>query len=399
MRCISDRATEPKVSISATPRTVRICVWEIPPPGFVRLSPQQKANCSGSRVVPPRPIITEVGEIDAANALDRLLHAPYLPRHHDDYCLRHADEWQSQISKTDLSRALGAPMTHIEIVSRSDSGRVQKLLVNERSVSATEFRLAIGRTLGWDKLRSDLYEEEDQGERINFHGRGQGHGVGLCQAGADAMGQQGHSYREILAYYYPGTLIALTAPGLAWEKLPGESFDLITTNKADASILLPAAERALRFASERAGWELTLRPQIRVYPTIAIYRDATGEPGWIAASTLGNVVRLQPLSALQRTNSLDSTLRHEFLHLNIESHAAPAAPLWLREGLAIYLSDPDSVKPDPVDLAALEQQLHSFQSESEMRAAYRACAWAVADAIQKNGLSAVLSWLGGSVRQ
>jgi hypothetical protein len=69
----------------------------------------------------------------------------------------------------------------------------------------------------------------------------------------------------------------------------------------------------------------------------------------------------------------------------------PLPPLWLRGGLAIYLSDPDSVKPDAVDLATLEQPLHSFQSESERGAAYRACAWAVADAIQKDGLPAVLS--------
>jgi len=61
-----------------------------------------------------------------------------------------------------------------------------------------------------------------------------------------------------------------------------------------------------------------------VYPTIAIYRDATGAPGWVAASTLGNVIRLQPISTLQRTHALDSTLRHEFLHLLIESQARPA---------------------------------------------------------------------------
>jgi stage II sporulation protein D len=336
------------------------------------------------------------GEIEAPTTLDPDLHAPYLRRHHDDYCVRNADEWESEISKADLSRALGVSVNGIKIVSRSDSGRVRKLLVNDRSIPAIDFRLAIGRTLGWDKLRSDLYEGEDLGDRVSFHGRGQGHGVGLCQAGADAMGQEGHSYREILAYYYPGTRIGLTTQGLAWKKLPGESFDLITTNQADASILIPAAERALRFATGRTGWDIAVRPQIRVYPTIAIYRDATGEPGWVAASTLGEVVRLQPIATLQRTGSLDSILRHEFLHLIIEAHAAPDAPLWLREGLAVYLSNPDSVKPGAVDLAVVEQQLHSSKNESEMRAAYRACASAVGDAVQKNGLPSVLVSLSRS---
>lgn len=260
-------------------------------------------------------------------------------------------------------------------------------------MTATDFRFAVGRALGWDKLRSDLYQEEDLGDRLVFRGRGQGHGVGLCQAGAEIMGEQGRSYREILAFYYPGTAVGINARGLSWEKLPGESLDLMTTNRDDAAVLLPAAERALRLAIERTGWDLRARPLVKVYPTVAIYRDATGEPGWVAASTLGNVIRLQPISTLQRTHSLDSTLGHEFLHMLIESKARPETPLWLREGLAIYLSNPESAKPSKVDVDVLERQLHSLQNEEQMRAAYRACAGAVADAVEKNGLNTVLSSL------
>lgn len=333
------------------------------------------------------------GELEAATALDPNLHAPYLRRHHDDYCLRSPDEWQSEISKADLSRALGTQVASIQIVSRSGSGRVQSLLAGNLTFGATDFRFAVDRALGWDKLRSDLYEEQDEGDRVLFHGRGQGHGVGLCQTGAEVMGEEGHNYREILAYYYPGTVVGLTAQGLAWQKLPGASFDLITTSKTDAAVMFPAVERALQFAAERTGWELATRPQIKVYPTIAIYRDATGEPGWVAASTLGDVVRLQPITTLRRTNALDSTLRHEFLHLILEAHAAPDAPLWLREGLAIYLSNPDAIRPQAADPAALEKRLRSSKNETDIRSAYRACAAAVADAVQKNGLQTVLSTL------
>jgi stage II sporulation protein D (peptidoglycan lytic transglycosylase) len=333
------------------------------------------------------------GELEDASALDPDLHAPYLRRHHDDYCVRTPDEWQAQITKSDLSRALGRPVTTVSVAARSASGRVQRLNVDGRSVTATDFRFAIGRTLGWDKLRSDMYQEQDLGDSIGFRGRGQGHGVGLCQAGAESMGEQGRSYREILAFYYPGTAVGINAQGMSWEKLPGESVDLLTTNREDAAVLLPAAERALRFAKERTGWDIGTRPQVKVYPTIAIYRDATGEPGWVAASTLGSVVRLQPISTLQRTHALDSTLRHEFLHMLIESQTGPKTPLWLREGLAIYLSNPESVKPAQVDVESLERQLHSLRSEEEMRAAYRSCAAAVADAVEKNGLSTVLTWV------
>jgi len=77
-----------------------------------------------------------------------------------------------------------------------------------RVVDAETFRLAIGRTLGWNKVRSDLYEVRRSGDRILFEGYGAGHGIGLCQDGAAAMGEQGYTYREILAYYYPNTRIS-----------------------------------------------------------------------------------------------------------------------------------------------------------------------------------------------
>lgn len=262
-----------------------------------------------------------------------------------------------------------------------------------RPVTATDFRLAIGRTLGWDKVRSDLYEAQDLGDTVSFRGRGQGHGVGLCQTGADVMGQAGHSYREILAYYYPGSSIGLNAQGLSWETLSGESLDLITTSRADAAVLLPAAEGALNFATHRTGWSISARPQVKVYPSISVYRNATGEPGWVAASTQGRTVRLQPISILRRTDSLDSILRHEFLHMLIEANAAPRAPIWLREGLAIYLANPQAVRPTSIDVGALERQMSALRNEEEMRAAYRACGAAAANAVEKGGLDSVLLWV------
>ena len=41
-----------------------------------------------------------------------------------------------------------------------------------------------------------------------LHGAGWGHGVGLCQIGAAAMGARGYEYRDILQHYYPGSTIS-----------------------------------------------------------------------------------------------------------------------------------------------------------------------------------------------
>jgi stage II sporulation protein D len=36
-------------------------------------------------------------------------------------------------------------------------------------------------------------------------GLGSGHGVGMCQWGAEGMARKGFKYRDILKHYYPGT--------------------------------------------------------------------------------------------------------------------------------------------------------------------------------------------------
>ena len=43
-----------------------------------------------------------------------------------------------------------------------------------------------------------------------LHGKGWGHGVGLCQIGAAVMGEQGYTYDQILKYYYKGVEIQET---------------------------------------------------------------------------------------------------------------------------------------------------------------------------------------------
>src|SRR5207244_2165783 len=78
--------------------------------------------------------------------------------------------------------------------------------------------------------------------------------------------------------------------------------------------------------------------RIKVFPTVAAFRDATGEPGWVAASARAAVLRIQPVAALRSRGSLESTLRHEILHALIESRARPGLPIWFREGLVEYLT-------------------------------------------------------------
>jgi len=69
-------------------------------------------------------------------------------------------------------------------------------------MSAEQFRLAIGANL----IRSTDCRIRVEGAEVVFEeGRGFGHGLGLCQWGAQGQALQGKSAAEILRYYYPGS--------------------------------------------------------------------------------------------------------------------------------------------------------------------------------------------------
>ena len=68
----------------------------------------------------------------------------------------------------------------------------------------------------------------------------------MCQLGADQMGVEGHGYREILAFYYPGAVLGLTARGLAWQRMGGERVALMTTQPGRDAAVLETAERQVR---------------------------------------------------------------------------------------------------------------------------------------------------------
>ena len=59
------------------------------------------------------------------------------------------------------------------------------------------------------KLDSLLFEVTTDKDETKFiiKGSGFGHGVGMSQYGAKARAEDGHSYKKILDFYYPGTSI------------------------------------------------------------------------------------------------------------------------------------------------------------------------------------------------
>ena len=352
------------------------------------------ANCGG---------MTEDGRFILGNDEQR---APYLKQHSDSYCIRAGgNQWRSEVTRDQLLRALAAEginvaghLRNVSIVQRTPSGRVEFLSVTGNrviSVPGLTFRFAIGRNVGWDRLKSNWYNVRVEGDRVVFHGRGSGHGVGLCQIGAEEMGESGRTYREILSYYYPGTHLGASAQGIPWQQLSSEDVVLFTTRPERDRSLLPLVEGIIHEAEESTRLLYNGPTKIKVYSTVATFRDATGEPGWVAASTRGDTVRLQPTDVLRDAGILDNTLRHELLHMLIESHAKPGTPLWFREGLVLYLSQPQkSVASNQFSSdSALNQALLSPSSEAEMRRAYVEAQARVARLVEQSGRDTVITWL------
>lgn len=271
---------------------------------------------------------------------------PYLQRIRDSECSGPA--WAASITKRDLARALEAAgfrgMTEnapFSVPARTPSGRAASVRFGPLLVPAGVLHTAVGQTLGWHLLRSTLYTTHDDGSAVSFRGTGSGHGIGLCQRGADVLGRRGKTYREILAHYYPGTQVGRGAVGFEWTRLTGERAELWTTQPSADRSLAAAADRAVVEAERRTGIPIPRRPQFRVYPSVAAFRDATGESGNVAAIARGATIHLQPAQVLRGAGTLDRTLLHEAVHVALESRARPDLPLWFREGLAAYLTDRD----------------------------------------------------------
>ncbi len=128
-----------------------------------------------------------------------------------------------QFDKTDVRKKLLerypslkplGDITGILAAGRTDYGDFARLtnikLVGSTGKSdflrAEDFRLALDPT--GRKLRSAVCQIVELGERwAFFSGRGWGHGVGMCQCGAEGMARQGRNAEQILAYYYPASRI------------------------------------------------------------------------------------------------------------------------------------------------------------------------------------------------
>ena len=357
--------------------------------------------------------------------------ASYLRGVHDEYCVAgpHA-KWTDTISRADLLRALqsdsrsdvGKRLDQVLVSKRDETGRAEFVTLEgeqRKIIRGWDFKLIVGRVLGWNVLKSSRFEVGRVGPNFIFRGSGFGHGLGLCQEGAHVMAARGASYQKILEKYFPGTIVNVSSESKA-DVLPGTlshinfltarpapTFRLVTISSEHFTLAYPAdVDRRLvnqvlntlestrndylRRASSAATAVNTPRLEIRLNESTGDFTSRTGQPWWAAAATEGNRIELQPIGILKQRGVLFTTLRHELAHVIIDSVSNKRAPRWLEEGFALYLAGegPTISRYAPRDQLSddeLAQRIQHPRTQAEMRMLYAEAYLSVFATIRRHG--------------
>lgn len=358
-----------RASTAATERAAAATAGRVLLTGGVPASIYYSASCGGHT---ERPSQVWPGSDDPA----------YLPAQPDDAC-GGAPAWSAELSADDLLRALhgggfrGGRLAALRIASHNESGRVARLQVDGLSpetISGQDLRVVVGRTLGWQFIKSTAFDLKRDGDRYRFTGHGSGHGVGMCVIGSTRLAAAGQSADDILHRYFPGLLIAV--PGALSElsaaeatpparAVPTGTPPPTVTARPPARATVPGAPPAPVIEPEvlvslpdgdegsrgsitdvavRARTDLARalgvpapRVTLRFHPTIDSYQQATREPWFTSGALIDGEVHLPPPIVLRDRGMLERTIRHELVHVMTDGVLA-GRPLWVREGAAIYFA-------------------------------------------------------------
>jgi stage II sporulation protein D len=363
----------------------------------------------------------------------------YLRGVKDDFCasMPHRN-WTQTISSTQLIKALqsdektnaGSPLKNVTVSKRDATGRAEEITIEATrrlTVRGWDFKLIVGRALGWHMVKSSRFSITRDGDNFVFRGSGFGHGLGLCQEGAHVMAARRMNYRQIVSFYFPGARLngaqsarlptpnqlsinhwplaigrlekaVFTEPIMAngqWlmanlsvaDELANKRFRISfgeKNDRRDVEAVLKILEAArndllgrLKTASLRLDESAPF--EIVIHSTTAEFIAATGLSGWATGATRGRRIELQPLALLKKRGAMTTALRHELAHAAIELLGKGKSPRWLAEGLCLHFAGEATSMArvrikQPLSREELERRFNVGASMEETRQLY-ALAW------------------------
>jgi len=116
--------------------------------------------------------------------------------------------WERRIPVDEIEKVLNVSgVKDITVSSFTSTKRVRTVEVIHGSGTLTVKATDLRKMLGWNRLPSTNFSLSRDNGTFVFDGKGYGHGVGLCQWSSLEMARSGMNYKDILAYFYPGTVI------------------------------------------------------------------------------------------------------------------------------------------------------------------------------------------------
>ena len=348
----------------------------------------------------------------------------------DDACTGEPP-WTSDVRAGDVERALraaglrGGRLRALRVVQRNASGRVERLHAEGLTpphVSGQDFRMAMGRIVGWQTVKSTAFEVQRTGSGYRFRGTGFGHGVGLCVIGAGVRAGRGETAEAILRFYFPDLAVghaaapaaattasvsapppprvivppAATSPASAPPTTTGApsgdvQLGLPVAEESERPVVLALVRRARDDIAKAAGLRAPSVLRLTVHPTVESFGRATGQPWWAAGATSGTTIHLLPTAMLRQRGVLEQTVRHEVAHALLDAELA-SRPLWVREGAAIVFGSEAGVTGP----AGAEAPRVTCPSDDEIRrpvsAGAQRDAYARAEACFRRALAGGRSW-------
>ena len=87
-------------------------------------------------------------------------------------------------------------------IKDNESGRVEYVEIGGRKITGRRVREILG-------LKSTCFDVKYNNSSFSFEVKGNGHGVGMSQLGANSFAESGKNYKEILMHYYSGTKLGV----------------------------------------------------------------------------------------------------------------------------------------------------------------------------------------------